>query len=48
MKIAHVNPDSMLKSPAFSQAVMGEDAKKIVHIWEQNGVGIEAVCAQGE
>ena len=47
MKIAHVNPDSILKSPAFSQAVMGEDAK-IVSIWEQNGVGIEAVCAQGE
>jgi hypothetical protein len=38
MKITHVNPDSMLKNPAFSQAVMVEDAKKIVYIGEQNGV----------
>jgi 2-iminobutanoate/2-iminopropanoate deaminase len=38
MKITHINPDSMLKNPAFSQAVMVEDAKKIVYIGEQNGV----------
>jgi 2-iminobutanoate/2-iminopropanoate deaminase len=38
MKITHVNPDSMLMNPAFSQAVMVEDAKKIVYIGEQNGV----------
>jgi len=38
MKITHVNPDSMLKNPAFSQAVIVADAKKIVYIGEQNGV----------
>jgi len=38
MKITHINPDSMLKNPAFSQAVMVEDAKKILYIGEQNGV----------
>jgi hypothetical protein len=37
MKRTHVNPDSMLKNPAFSQAVMVEDAKKIVYIGEQTG-----------
>jgi 2-iminobutanoate/2-iminopropanoate deaminase len=43
MKITHVNPDSMLKNPAFSQAVMVEDAKKIVYIGEQNGVDASGV-----
>ena len=38
MKITHVNPNSMHKNPAFSQAVMVADAKKIVYIGEQNGV----------
>ena len=43
MKITHVNPDSMLKNPAFSQAVVVEDAKKIVYIGEQNGVDASGV-----
>jgi enamine deaminase RidA (YjgF/YER057c/UK114 family) len=43
MKITHVNPDSMLKNPAFSQAVIVEDAKKIVYIGEQNGVDSSGV-----
>jgi 2-iminobutanoate/2-iminopropanoate deaminase len=43
MKITHINPDSMLKNPAFSQAVMVEDAKKIVYIGEQNGVDASGV-----
>jgi hypothetical protein len=37
MKITHVNLDSMLKNPAFSQAVMVEDAKKIVYIGSRTG-----------
>jgi 2-iminobutanoate/2-iminopropanoate deaminase len=43
VKITHINPDSMLKNPAFSQAVMVEDAKKIVYIGEQNGVDASGV-----
>jgi enamine deaminase RidA (YjgF/YER057c/UK114 family) len=43
MKIAHINPDSMLKNPAFSQAVMVEGAKKTVYIGEQNGVDASGV-----
>jgi 2-iminobutanoate/2-iminopropanoate deaminase len=43
MKITHINPDSMLKNPAFSQAVIVEDAKKIVYIGEQNGVDASGV-----
>jgi hypothetical protein len=30
MEIPHINPDSLFQNPAFSQAVMVEDAKKIV------------------
>jgi hypothetical protein len=30
MKITHLNPDSSLRNPALSWAVMEEDAKKIV------------------
>jgi enamine deaminase RidA (YjgF/YER057c/UK114 family) len=41
--ITHINPDSMLKNPAFSQAVMVEDAKKFVYIGEQNGVDASGV-----
>jgi enamine deaminase RidA (YjgF/YER057c/UK114 family) len=43
MKITHINPDSMLKNSAFSQAVMVGDAKKIVYIGEQNGVDASGV-----
>jgi 2-iminobutanoate/2-iminopropanoate deaminase len=43
MKITHSNADSMLKNPAFSQAVMVEDAKRIVYIGEQNGVDASGV-----
>jgi 2-iminobutanoate/2-iminopropanoate deaminase len=37
MKITHVNPDGLYKSPAFSQAVMAEGGKTI-YIGGQNGV----------
>lgn len=43
MKITHINPDSMLKNSAFSQAVMVEDAKKIIYIGEQNGADASGV-----
>jgi 2-iminobutanoate/2-iminopropanoate deaminase len=48
MKITHINPDSMLKNPAFSQAVIVEDAKKIVYIGEQNGVDASGVVVGGD
>jgi enamine deaminase RidA (YjgF/YER057c/UK114 family) len=43
MKIEHINPDSMNKNPAFSQAVVVTDAKKMVYIGEQNGVDAKGV-----
>ena len=45
MKITHVNPDSMLKNPAFSQAVVIADARKWVYIGEQNGVDASGALA---
>lgn len=37
MKITHINPDGLHKSPAFSQAVAVEGGK-IIYIGGQNGV----------
>jgi 2-iminobutanoate/2-iminopropanoate deaminase len=37
MKITHINPDGLYKSPAFSQAVMAEGGKT-VYIGGQNGI----------
>ncbi len=37
MKITHVNPDGLYKSPAFSQAVVAEGGKTI-YIGGQNGL----------
>ena len=37
MKITHVNPDGLYKSPAFSQAVVTEGGKTI-YIGGQNGI----------
>jgi 2-iminobutanoate/2-iminopropanoate deaminase len=37
MKITHINPDSLYKSPAFSQAVVAEGGKTI-YIGGQNGI----------
>jgi 2-iminobutanoate/2-iminopropanoate deaminase len=37
MKIMHINPDGLYKSPAFSQAVMAEGGKT-VYIGGQNGI----------
>lgn len=37
MKITHINPDGLHKSPAFSQAIIAEGGKTI-YIGGQNGV----------
>jgi len=37
MKIKHINPDGLYKSPAFSQAVVAEGGKTI-YIGGQNGI----------
>jgi 2-iminobutanoate/2-iminopropanoate deaminase len=37
MKITHINPDGLYKSPAFSQAVMAEGGKT-VYIGGQDGI----------
>jgi len=37
MTITHVNPDTMHKNPAFSQAVLAEGGRTL-YIGEQNGV----------
>jgi len=37
MKITHINPDSLHKNPAFSQAVVAEGGKTI-YIGGQNGI----------
>jgi 2-iminobutanoate/2-iminopropanoate deaminase len=36
MKITHINPESLRKSPAFSQAVLAEGGKTL-YIGGQNG-----------
>jgi enamine deaminase RidA (YjgF/YER057c/UK114 family) len=37
MKVTHVNPESLYKSPAFSQAVIAEGTKTL-YIGGQNGI----------
>ena len=37
MKITHISPDGLYKSPAFSQAVVAEGGKTI-YIGGQNGI----------
>lgn len=37
MKITHINPDGLYKSPAFSQAVLAEGGKTL-YIGGQNGI----------
>ena len=37
MKITHINPDGLYKSPAFSQAVVA-DGGKTIYIGGQNGI----------
>jgi len=37
MKIVHINPDILYKSPVFSQAVLAEGGKTL-YIGGQNGI----------
>jgi len=37
MKITHINPDNLYKSPVFSQAVLAQDGKTL-YIGGQNGI----------
>jgi enamine deaminase RidA (YjgF/YER057c/UK114 family) len=39
MAVRHVNPESMHRSPAFSQAVVVEAPAKTIYVGGQNGVG---------
>ena len=37
MKITHINPDNLYKSPVFSQAVLAEGGKTLIasnRVWE--------------
>ena len=36
MKIAHINPDGLYKSPVFSQAVLDEEIRKNIKKYEES------------
>jgi enamine deaminase RidA (YjgF/YER057c/UK114 family) len=38
MRVRHINPDGLHRSPAFSQAVVVEEPAKTIYIGGQNGV----------
>src|SRR6187402_399567 len=46
MTITHINPDSMHKNPAFSQAVLVEGGRTL-YIGEQNGVDDAGAIVEG-
>jgi len=46
MTITHINPDSMHKNPAFSQAVLVEGGRTL-YIGEQNGVDNSGAIVAG-
>jgi enamine deaminase RidA (YjgF/YER057c/UK114 family) len=46
MTITHLNPEGMLTSPAFSQAVAAEGGRT-VYVGGQNGVDAEGTMADG-
>ena len=43
--VRHVNPEGMLRSPAFSQAVVVESPTKTIYVGGQNGVDAEGKLA---
>ncbi len=45
MKITHINPDSLHKNPAFSQAVSVNDASHMLYIGGQDGVTADGQLA---
>ncbi|MEO6728512.1 MAG: RidA family protein [Candidatus Dojkabacteria bacterium] len=47
MKITHLNPDTMYKNPAFSQAVVVDEASKMIYIGGQNGVTTDGKMLEG-
>ena len=47
MKISHVNPAGLHSNPAFSQAVMVQDASRTVYIGGQNGVTADGLVVAG-
>ena len=44
MKITHINPDTLYKSPVFSQAVLAEGGKTL-YIGGQNGILADGTMA---
>lgn len=46
MRITHLNPDGLLKSPAFSQGVLVEGGKT-VYVGGQNGVRADGTVVEG-
>ena len=41
MKLTHLNPDSLHKNPAFTQAVTVEGSAKLVFVGGQNAVSVD-------
>jgi 2-iminobutanoate/2-iminopropanoate deaminase len=45
MKITHLNPDSLYKNPAFSQAVRVDGVSNLLYIGGQNGITADGKLA---
>lgn len=45
MKITHLNPDTLYKSPAFSQGVSVEGATRLIFVGGQNGITADGKLA---
>ncbi|THF87946.1 RidA family protein [Deinococcus sp. KSM4-11] len=45
MKITHLNPDTLMKSPAFSQAVSVDGAGRLLFVGGQNGTRPDGTMA---
>jgi enamine deaminase RidA (YjgF/YER057c/UK114 family) len=39
VRVRHINPEGLHRSPAFSQAVVVEDPRRTIYVGGQNGVG---------
>jgi enamine deaminase RidA (YjgF/YER057c/UK114 family) len=47
VEIEHLNPETLIRSPAFSQAVKVTGAGSLVFVGGQNGVSADGVMADG-
>ena len=47
MPKTHLNPDSMAKNPAFSQAVVVTEPKATIYVGGQNGVDADGSVVEG-